>query len=319
MALEPARLQVIPKPWGSTDLLPWNGADNDGAAIGEIWFQRRDPQAPEPALLLKLLFTREVLSIQVHPDDDAARAMGLPRGKTEAWYVLSAEPDAMVGVGLQSVLTEAQLRAAIADGSIAEQICWRKAAKGDVVFVPAGTIHAIGPGLVLAEIQQRSDTTFRLFDHGRDRELHIESGVAAAHAGPAAEQAPPQRLSDARTLLLASPFFALERFELAPGSLWELRAGPETWLIVIAGDGRLGPLRIGVGEGCFVQAEIMRIAAGQAGLTCLVAYDATMPSSDLLRPLAANDATALPGAAARRRLLLAATAGAPTSFAEVCP
>ncbi|RYG08541.1 MAG: mannose-6-phosphate isomerase, partial [Burkholderiales bacterium] len=118
MALEQACLELISKPWGSTDLLPWSVAGHPGAPIGELWFQRCDKHAPEPALLLKLLFTQEPLSIQVHPDDAAAHAMGLPRGKTEAWYILSAAPDATVGVGLKAAVTPGQLRAAIADGSI---------------------------------------------------------------------------------------------------------------------------------------------------------------------------------------------------------
>lgn len=290
MALELARLQAVPKPWGSHDLLPWSGTVHHDVAIGEIWLQRHD-SAPEPALLLKLLFTREALSIQVHPDDDAAHAMGLARGKTEAWYVLAAEPGAMVALGLQSSLSQAQLRAAIEDGSIAERMSWQTAAAGDVIFVPAGTIHAIGPGLVLAEIQQRSDTTFRLFDQGRQRELHIELGVAVAYAGPAAKQVPARRLSDARTLLLATPFFTLERFELAAESLWELRAQAETWLLIIAGEGRIGPWQAQIGEGCFVQAQTTHLAAGRTGLTCLVAYDATLPSHDLLRPIAVRNAT----------------------------
>jgi len=317
MALELARLQAVPKPWGSHDLLPWSGVDHPGVAIGEIWLQRHD-SALEPALLLKMLFTCEALSIQVHPDDDAAHAMGLARGKTEAWYVLAAEPGATVALGLQSSLSPAQLRAAIEDGSIAECMSWRSAAAGDVIFVPAGTIHAIGPGLVLAEIQQRSDTTFRLFDHGRRRELHIELGVAAADAGPAAKQVPARRLSDARTLLLATAFFTLERFELAAESLWELRAQAETWLLVIAGEGRIGPWRAHVGEGCFLQAQTTHLAAGRTGLTCLVAYDADLPSHDLLRPIAARHATRPAPSTIHRRLLLAARAKAriPTTEAR---
>lgn len=309
MALELARLQAVPKPWGSHDLQPWSGIDHHEVAIGEIWLQRHDP-ALAPTLLLKLLFTREALSIQVHPDDDAAHAMGLARGKTEAWYVLAAEPDAMVALGLRSSLSQAQLRAAIENGSIAGCMSWRSAAAGDVIFVPAGTIHAIGPGLVLAEIQQRSDTTFRLFDHGRQRELHIEHGVAAAYAGPAAKQVPARRLSDARTLLLATAFFTLERFELAAESLWELRAQVETWLLVIAGEGRIGPWRAQVGEGCFLQAETTHLAAGRTGLTCLVAYDAASPSHDLLRPIAARHATRPASSTIRRPLLLATRAKA---------
>ena len=167
MTVEHACTRVVSKPWGSTDLLPWSDIQPDDVAIGELWFQRPDANAPASALLLKLLFTKEPLSIQVHPNDAFAHSIGLVNGKTEAWYVLSATPEAEVAVGLKRQLTTAELRASIEDGSIADLIQWSPARKGDVIFVPAGTIHAIGPGLVLAEIQQRSDTTFRLFDHGR--------------------------------------------------------------------------------------------------------------------------------------------------------
>lgn len=319
MALEQACVQVMPKPWGSTDLLPWSAGDHDGAAIGELWFQRRDIHAAESALLFKLLFTREALSIQVHPDDAFAQALGLARGKTEAWYILSATPDATIGVGLKSAHTAAELRAAITDGSIAELVEWRKACKGDVIFVPAGTIHAIGPGLVLAEIQQRSDTTFRLFDHGRQRELHIEHGVAAAHAGPAELQTPARRLSEARTLLVASPYFVLEKIELAAGSVSELLAEHETWLVVIAGAARLGSLQLGVGGGCFVAAETLRIEAGSDGLTCLVAYDAASPCPDLLHAVPGSHASAPDDAAAPPPLPLPAQAGPSTPFTEARP
>ena len=283
MALEQACMELIPKPWGSTDLLPWSETAHPGVPIGELWFQRCDKHAPEPALLLKLLFTREALSIQVHPDDAAAHGMGLPRGKTEAWYILSAAPDATVGVGLKAVVPPEQLRAAIADGSIARLVAWHKPAAGDVVAVPAGTIHAIGPGLVLAEIQQRSDTTFRLFDYGRARELHIEQGVAAAHAGPAECAVPARRLGDVRTVLVVNPHFIFERIDLPAGSIWDLDARCETWLIAIAGDAAIGALQIGVGQGCFVEAQSVRIVPGEAGLSCLAAYDAAVPSRDLLR------------------------------------
>ncbi|MGO4668074.1 class I mannose-6-phosphate isomerase [Bosea sp. 2RAB26] len=319
MALEQACVHAMPKPWGSTDLLPWSEVAHDGVAIGELWFQRRDIHAAEPALLLKLLFTREALSIQVHPDDAFAQAMGLPHGKTEAWYILSATPDATIGVGLKSAHTPAELRAAIEDGSITDLVQWRKACKGDVIFVPAGTIHAIGPGLVLAEIQQRSDTTFRLFDHGRQRELHIEHGVAAAQAGPAAGQAPVRHLGDGRTLLVASPYFVLERFDLASGSVWNLSASRETWLVIIAGTARLGAFQAVAGEGCFIEADSMRIEAGREGLTCLVAYDATSPCPDLLHAVSAHDANAPGDAVSQPPLPLPALAGPSNPFTEARP
>jgi len=240
VAIEHACTRVVSKPWGSTNLLPWSDIQPDGVAIGELWFQRSDVKAPDPSLLLKLLFTKEPLSIQVHPDDAFAHSIGLVNGKTEAWYILSATPEAKVAVGLQRQLTAPQLRASIEDGSIADLIQWRRARKGDVIFVPAGTIHAIGPGLVLAEIQQRSDTTFRLFDHGREREIHLDNAVAAANAGPAERQSMPQRLTDARSLLVASPHFVLERIDLPPNSHWKLRAEQETWILVIEGHAQRG-------------------------------------------------------------------------------
>ena len=147
--------------------------------------------AAAPSLLLKLLFTNQPLSIQVHPDDAYAQSIGLPNGKTEAWYVLSAAPEAKVALGLKRRLTPQQLRQAIDDGSISDLVVWQAVSAGDTIFVPAGTIHAIGAGLVIAEIQQRSDATFRLFDHGRGRELHIDNAIAVADAGPADVQVTP--------------------------------------------------------------------------------------------------------------------------------
>ena len=195
MAIEHAAVQVVRKPWGVADLRPWSGIDGSGDAIGELWFQRVDKNAPIPALLLKLLFTSEPLSIQVHPDDAFARSIGLPNGKTEAWYILAALPDARIAVGLKRHLTPQELHAAIKDGSIAGLTQWRPAVKGDIIFVPAGTIHATGAGIVLAEIQQRSDATFRLYDYGRQRELHEDRAVAVSDAGPVQAQSSPRRLT----------------------------------------------------------------------------------------------------------------------------
>ncbi len=118
MAIELARTLALPRPWGVADLRPWNNAANDGSLIGEIWYERPEKSTADPSLLLKLLFTSEPLSIQVHPDDAYAQSMGLPNGKTEAWYVLSAAPGAKVALGLKRRLTQQQLREAVDDGSI---------------------------------------------------------------------------------------------------------------------------------------------------------------------------------------------------------
>ena len=277
-------MHVVRKPWGSTDLRPWSDKHDD-VRVGELWFQRTTIAAPSSALLLKLLFTNERLSIQVHPDDAFARSIGLDHGKTEAWYILSAAPDAKIAVGLKRQLTTPQFRASIEDGTISDLIQWRGVRKDDFIFVPAGTIHAIGAGLVIAEIQQRSDTTFRLFDYGRQRELHVDHAVAVANAGPEESQPAPRRLTEARTMLVASPPFVLERIDLAANSSWELRADHETWLLVLEGNARIGPLNPCVGEAIFLDAVRTEIETGASGLMGLVAYVGPAQNPDLLTDL----------------------------------
>lgn len=283
MAIEHACTRVVSKPWGSNDLSPWSDIQPDGVAIGELWFHRSDVKAPDPALLLKLLFTKQPLSIQVHPDDAFAHSIGLVNGKTEAWYILSATPEAKVAVGLKRQLTTPQLRASIEDGSIADLIQWHPVQKDDVIFVPAGTIHAIGPGLVLAEIQQRSDTTFRLFDHGRKREVHVDNAVAAANAGPAECQSIPSRMSDTRSVLVANSHFILERIDLPPNSNWRLDAEQETWVLVIEGHVQVELMNAFVGEAVFVEADRTDLKVGNRGLKALVAYPGPRPKPNLLQ------------------------------------
>jgi mannose-6-phosphate isomerase len=283
MAIEHAAVQVVRKPWGVADLHPWGSIDGSGDAVGELWFQRIDQDAPIPALLLKLLFTSEPLSIQVHPDDAFARSIGLPNGKTEAWYILSATPDARIAVGLERHLTPQQLRESIKDGSIAGLAQWRTVRRGDVIFIPAGTIHAIGAGIVLAEIQQHSDATFRLFDYGRQRELHEESAVAVSDAGPAQTQAVARRLSDERWALVASPHFVLERINLPANSTWALTADKETWMLVIEGLAKIGATSTTVGDVIFVEADQAIIEVGPDGISGLIAYPGPDPIISLLQ------------------------------------
>jgi mannose-6-phosphate isomerase len=299
MAIEHASVQVVRKPWGVADLNPWSGIDGSGDAVGELWFQRVDQDAPIPALLLKLLFTGEPLSIQVHPDDAFARSIGQPSGKTEAWYILAALPDAQIAVGLKRYLTPQELRASIKDGSIAGLAQWRPARRGDVIFVPAGTIHAIGAGIVLAEIQQHSDATFRLFDYGRQRELHEESAVAVSDAGPAQAQAVARRLSDERWALIASPHFVLERINLPANSTWTLTAGKEIWMLVIEGLAKIGATNTTVGDVIFVEADHAIIEVGPDGISGLIAYPGPDPILSLLQE-AGEQMTKSAGASAQR-------------------
>jgi mannose-6-phosphate isomerase len=285
MPIEYASVRAMHKPWGVSDLQPWSDIDRTGDAVGELWFERADKAAPTPALLLKLLFTSEPLSIQVHPDDTFARAMGLPNGKSEAWYIISAKPGAQIGIGLKRRVTPQELRASITNGSIVELVQWRPVEKGDVVFIPAGTIHAVGGGIVLAEIQQRSDTTFRLFDYGSARELHIDNGVAVANAWPLRSPANPTRLTDERTVLVASPHFVIERVDLQEASSWALVAEPETWVLVLDGHAAIGLATVSIGQTVFAGGGRSSIEVGANGLTALIAYPAARPIVSLLQRL----------------------------------
>jgi mannose-6-phosphate isomerase len=272
MAIELARASATPTPWGVLDLRPWSNADNDGSAVGEIWYERPGQAGADPSLLLKLLFTNQPLSIQVHPDDSFAHSIGLPNGKTEAWYVLSAPTGGKIASGLTHHLTAQQLRAAIGDGSIANIVEWRAVSSDDVIFIPAGTIHAIGAGLVMAEIQQRSDATYRMFDFGRNRELHTENAILVADAGPAKSPIQKLRLTNERVLLVSDSHFVFERIDLTRNTAWCLEADRETWLLIVGGNARIGSFDVAMGDAIFAQSDHVNICAGGTGMVGLVAY-----------------------------------------------
>lgn len=291
MTLERTRIEPVHKPWGRNNLTPWYERRRDGIPIGELWFQRADDTARDSALLLKLLFADAPLSIQVHPDDTFARSIGLPNGKTEAWHILAAEPDARVALGLRTFLTAPQLRSAIQDGSIADMVQWHPVAQGDTLLVPAGTVHAIGAGLVIAEVQQNSDATFRLFDYGRGRPLDVENAVAVANARPADRQAPSVDLTDARTLLVSTDSFAMERIALPAHSTWHCDARHETWLLVLTGSVDIGDLDVSTGDAVFLEDERATVVVGPTGVQCLLAYVGGQPSPALVRGRDANSAS----------------------------
>lgn len=179
-AMKLATRQVV-KPWGRSEL-PAPFVNPGSERIGEIWFEAE--AGPALALMVKYLFTSEKLSIQVHPSDAQAQAMGLASGKEECWLVLDAEPGATLGIGTLQPLDAQQLRAAALDGSIEALMDWKPVQRGDFFYIPAGTVHAIGAGVSLIEIQQNADITYRLYDYGRPRELHLDDGVAVSRAAP---------------------------------------------------------------------------------------------------------------------------------------
>lgn len=224
--------------WGSQTLPAWLPAPAPGKPIGEAWLTAGEclidtaishgsefaavvthtpakfsasTSAPEFPLLIKLLFPHEKLSVQVHPDDALARSLGQPRGKTECWYVLSAEPGASVMVGFAENVTLAQVREAITAGTLEQKLRKISVKAGDMVYIPAGTVHAIGPGMMLLEVQQTSDVTYRLFDYGRPRELHVDAGLTATKTKTEAGIVAPFEMTGF-TRLITSPYFVIDRF-----------------------------------------------------------------------------------------------------------
>ncbi|MFS0737791.1 class I mannose-6-phosphate isomerase [Sphingomonas sp. 1P06PA] len=238
MAATRLETKRVEKPWGRTDL--WPGFDDvaaGGDPVGEIWFQ--DPRGgAEPDLLVKYLFTSEKLSIQVHPDDAAAQARGYPRGKDEAWVVLAADPHATIAIGTLQPMTRDELRDAAQDGSIEERVRWHAAHAGDSFYSPAGTVHAIGAGLTLVEVQQNVDLTYRLYDYGRPRELHLEDGIAVSDPVPYVAPHVPTEIAPGRMLLADGPKLVLERWSWSGQG--QLRSdGRPIWLVPLAGEGHL--------------------------------------------------------------------------------
>lgn len=210
---------------------------------------------PEPQLLVKFVFTAERLSIQVHPNDEQARQAGHPRGKTEMWVVLDAKPGATIGVGLREPVTHEQLRRACVTGEVEHWLDWKPVHAGDVFLVDAGTIHAIGAGLVLCEIQQDSDITYRLYDYGRPRPLHLDEGIRVSHPEPHAGAIRPGIRGDGVVRLAECDYFATDEIKVpVPKDHVPAGARPEM-LIAVGGSGVLGRDAYRAGEAWLLQPE----------------------------------------------------------------
>lgn len=209
--------------------------DDAGGTLGEI--TRRWPRefgadrAGEFPLLMKFLFPREWLSVQVHPNDVEAQAIGQPRGKNECWYVLSAEPDARLALGFRANVTSEEIERAIHEGTLESKLNYVPVKAGDMVYVEAGTIHAIGPGMVVLETQQYSDTTYRLYDYGRPRELHLKDGLAVTKPRTNAGLVAPVE-QGGFTRLVSTPYFIVDRFRTTPASRNELGLSGQMQILV---------------------------------------------------------------------------------------
>jgi mannose-6-phosphate isomerase len=197
--------RIVDKPWGRRGIDPRFGVDPD-RQVGEIWFE--PPVGRDLDVMAKYLFTTERLSIQVHPDDETARRRGYPRGKDECWIVLDVTEDAELGIGTTGEMAPEEMVAAARDGSIVEMIDWRRPRKGDFIYNPAGTIHAIGPGLTVLEIQQAVDLTYRLYDYGRPRELHLDEAADVVRPRPH-ENPMDGRVGETSRVLVTGPHFGV--------------------------------------------------------------------------------------------------------------
>jgi mannose-6-phosphate isomerase len=216
--------RMVQKPWGR-DRLPAPFAAPPGQRIGEIWFE---PPAAMPQLLVKYIFTSEKLSVQVHPSD--AQLPG--HGKEECWLVVDAEPGAALGIGFREPLGKAAMRQAALDGSIEQLLEWHPVRAGDFFYIPAGTVHAIGAGVGLIEVQQASEVTYRLYDYGRPRELHLEEGLSVARGEPHPPHLRRHLDNDQSARLADAPPFRLDRIVGRPPASLAARYGQAPVLII---------------------------------------------------------------------------------------
>ncbi len=253
---------MVDKVWGR-DTLPPPFAAPLGVRIGEIWFE---PPAEVPQVLVKYLFTSEKLSVQVHPSD--ATALSGEAGKEECWLVLDAEDDARLAIGFEREVSAQEMEAAAKDGTIERLLTWHPARPGDFFYLPAGTVHAIGPGLALVEVQQTSDTTFRLYDYGRPRELHLERALAVASGAP--YPAEHRRSVAAGPVLVDGPHFRLDRIEGAPDAATCAAYEGALLVLPLAGEvaAKDGSARAAAGE-CLVARGLDSLDFSGAGVTLL--------------------------------------------------
>ncbi|WP_156787443.1 class I mannose-6-phosphate isomerase [Erythrobacter sp. SD-21] len=214
--------------------------------MGEIWF---DTPPSMSTVLAKYLFTGEHLSVQVHPTADFSPAQS---GKDECWLVTDAKEGARLAVGFREEFSAEMIRAAALDGSIENMLAWREVADNDFIYVPAGTVHSMGPGLTVVEIQQNTDITYRLYDYGRPRVLHLEEAMASILTGPH----PPElrtRIDPGRELLLVDgPHFFLAQCIGKPSDGLAARLEGAVQFLPLAGQCCIGDIVVAAGGSAWV-------------------------------------------------------------------
>lgn len=260
--------KLVNKPWGRHDLWPGFPDPAPGAEpVGEVWFETPHPDTAE--LLIKYLFTSEKLSVQVHPNDEQARAAGLPRGKDECWVILAAQPNSTIALGTKVPIDASALRTASLNGTIEELLDWKPVKAGDFIYLPSGTIHAIGAGLTIVEVQQNSDTTYRLYDYGRARPLHLEAGMNVADTNPFTIEPIVGEMAPDRTILVEGPKFVLERRSGGDHRV-SLPAGVSAWVVPLIGSGMADGVEFTAGDCVLLSGEA--VVHAQTGSDWLLAY-----------------------------------------------
>ncbi len=254
---------LVEKPWGRDDV-PRVFGKTEARHIGEVWYEAPDNDALP--LLVKWIFTSEKLSIQVHPNDQQAHDRGLVSGKEECWFVVDAEPGAVLGIGTKRPLSADALRQAAITGEIESLMDWKPVAAGDYFYIPAGTVHAIGAGITLVEVQQYADVTYRLFDYGRPRELHLDDGVAVANAAPYADFRSGKAIGG--QMLASSPYFRLWYINSAQQLAGHDAPGPN-FVVPLVGQISSGP-QIGQMGDCLLVDDLGQLAFSE-GSQCLIA------------------------------------------------
>ena len=286
--------------WGRQSLAPFFAVSAGSEPVGEAWFTFQDnvttlgPKlgallSEEPGilgtaadpdypalcpLLVKFLFTTSRLSVQVHPDDAYARQHYGTLGKTEAWYVLDAQPPGEVAAGFREEITTERLRSSALSGEIEQLLDWRKVEAGDFIFVPAGTVHAIGAGLTICEIQENSDITYRLYDYGRPRELHLDDGVQVSKLGSHQHATKPKPITSWRDQLLECAYFRIERMTV-PDRLRFVGQNPYYILLIcIEGGGLIDAMPFAAGHVWMVPANSAGFTLEGANSRWIVTYTA---------------------------------------------
>jgi len=311
--------------WGTRDLRPYFNRGVEAEPIGEVWLTGEEcrvangplagqtlrdlalthgaaltgeaaPEAARFPLLIKFLYPRQKLSVQVHPNDEGARRVGQACGKTECWYVARAVEGAQVGLGLRPGITREMFRMAIEANQAEHMLNWQDVRAGEMIYVDAGTIHAVGANSILVETQQNSDITYRLYDYGRPRQLHLEEGMAAIREKTCAGWVDPQIMPHeamphpASEVLLSSPCFIVEHYKVEEPLTLSTPPGHSSVQVLVCLDGGAVVECAGSGPLSFMRGEAVVVPAALPEVTLRPQWQAEvlrmrLPSEAVAEPL----------------------------------